>query len=512
MHYNFGATIRFSAEHYPDKPAVVMDDRALAYKQLNSRVNRVISALKRMGVRKGDKVAVLDGNSVEAVENYCAILKMGACLVPLTPLVQGQDLALMVNDSESAALFFGEAYAPTVQAVRGDLKGIPSDRLICTARDPVQGFTPYETLLKEGSPEEPEVEFDDTDLFNIMYSSGTTGVPKGIVMTHRTRNFFTFLLGTSFGIGRKSVILNSTAMYHNGSFAFMLPCLANGGTFVLMKKFDPEGWLQTVQREKVTHAYLVPTQFIAILSVPAFSNYDTSSMQLMLSMAAPLSKKTKVEILEKFACELWEIYGVTEGVGTMLLPHDQLRKLGSVGRAFPGTRIRIVDDKMNDVPAGDVGEICGKSDLLMQGYYKRPDLTQEAMVQGWLRTGDLGKLDEEGYLYLVDRKKDMIISGGVNVYPKDIEETIMTHPAVQETAVFGIPSLKWGETPLAAVILKPGQAATEEDLLSWINERVAKFQKVSKVSVMKDFPRSPAGKILKREMRVPYWKEEEGLI
>lgn len=292
----------------------------------------------------------------------------------------------------------------------------------------------------------------------------------------------------------------------------MLPCLAFAGTFVLMKKFDPEGWLQTVQRERVTHAYLVPTQFITILSVPTFKQYDTGSMELMLSMAAPLSKKTKVDILNNFKCELWEIYGVTEGVGTMLLPHDQLRKLGSVGKAIPGTRIRVVDDQMKDVPAGEVGEICGFSDLMMQGYYKRPDLTTETIVDGWLRTGDLGKLDEDGYLYLVDRKKDMIISGGVNVYPKDMEEIIMTHPAVQEVAVFGIPSVKWGETPLAAIILKEGHRITDEEMLTWINNQVGKFQKISKVVFMKDFPRNPAGKILKREMRTPYWKEQEGLI
>ncbi|MFQ5899038.1 MAG: class I adenylate-forming enzyme family protein [Candidatus Methylomirabilia bacterium] len=512
MRYNFGGALRFNAEQFADKPAVVTDDRSVTYEELNERVNRAIGALGKAGVRKGDKVAVLDGNTTEAVENYCAILKMGACLVPLNPLVQGRELTLMLNDSDSTALFFGKRFVPLIQAVHGELRNIPADRLICTSDEHVEGFTPYAKLIEEGSPEEPDVEIEDADLFNIMYSSGTTGTPKGIVMSHRTRTIFTLFFGVIFGIGRKSVILNSTAIYHNGSFAFMLPCLANGGTFVLMKKFDPEGWLQTVQHERVTHAYLVPTQFISILSVPTFKRYDTSSLELLLSMAAPLTKKTKIEILENFHCELFEIYGVTEGVGTLLLPHDQLRKLGSVGRSLPGTKIRIVDEQMKDVPAGEIGEICGVSDLVMEGYYRRPDLTAEAIVDGWLRTGDLGKLDEEGYLYLVDRKKDMIISGGVNVYPKDIEEVIMTHPAIREVAVFGVPSVKWGETPLATVILREGQSATEEELLSWINERVAKYQRVSRVSILADFPRNPAGKILKREMRTPYWKEQEGLI
>jgi long-chain acyl-CoA synthetase len=229
-------------------------------------------------------------------------------------------------------------------------------------------------------------------------------------------------------------------------------------------------------------------------------------------MAAPLTKKTKVDILNNFKAELFEIYGVTEGIGTILHPHDQLRKLGSVGKAIPGSAIRLVDDKMQDVPTGEVGEICGMSDLMMQGYYKRPDLNAETIIDGWLRTGDLGKFDEEGYLYLVDRKKDMIISGGVNVYPKDMEEVIMAHPAVQEVAVFGIPSPKWGETPLAAIIPKAGQDLTEAEMLAWINQRVNKFQKISRIVFMKDFPRNPAGKILKREMRTPYWKDQEGLI
>jgi long-chain acyl-CoA synthetase len=512
MRYNFPEALRFNAEQFPDQTAVIMDNRKLNYREFNERINRAADALKKRGLGKGDKIAVLDGNSIEAVENYCAILKMGACLVPLNPLVQGKDLAMLLKDSDSLGLFFGKPFLPLIQAIQGEITQIPSHRLICTSQETVEGFTPYAELLEEGSPKEPGVTIEDTDLFNIMYSSGTTGVPKGIAMNHLTRTLFTLSFATNFSIGRKSAILNSTALYHNGSFAFMLPCLAFAGTFVLMKKFDPSGWLKTVEDQKITHAYLVPTQFIAILSAPAFKNYDTGSLEMMLSMAAPLTKKTKVDILNNFKAELFEIYGVTEGIGTILHPHDQLRKLGSVGKAIPGSAIRLVDDKMQDVPTGEVGEICGMSDLMMQGYYKRPDLNAETVIDGWLRTGDLGKFDEEGYLYLVDRKKDMIISGGVNVYPKDMEEVIMSHPAVQEVAVFGIPSPKWGETPLAAVIPKAGQDLTEAEMLAWINQRVNKFQKISRIVFMKDFPRNPAGKILKREMRTPYWKDQEGLI
>lgn len=213
MRFNFSEMLKFNAEQYADKPAVVMDDRKLSYREFNERVNRAANALTRMGVKKGDKVAVLDSNSIEAVENYCAVLKMGACLVPLNPLSQGKDLILMINDSDSMALFFGKPFVPVIQAARKEFINIPSGRLICTAEEPVEGFTPYARLLEEGRSKEPDTAIEDTDLFNIMYSSGTTGVPKGIVMTHLTRTLFTLFFSVYFGIGRKSVVLNSTAIY-----------------------------------------------------------------------------------------------------------------------------------------------------------------------------------------------------------------------------------------------------------------------------------------------------------
>jgi acyl-CoA synthetase (AMP-forming)/AMP-acid ligase II len=240
--------------------------------------------------------------------------------------------------------------------------------------------------------------------------------------------------------------------------------------------------------------------------LPDFDAYDTTSLEVLLSMAAPLTKKTKEDILANFSCHLFELYGVTEGAGTILRPMDQRRKIGSVGKAIAGSDIRVVDESMKDVSTGEVGEIVGRAAIQMEGYYKKPEITAQTVVDGWLKTGDLGKLDEEGYLYLVGRKKDMIISGGVNIYPEDIEEVMIRHPKVMDVAVFGVPDDKWGETPRAAVTLREGQEAEPEEIRDWSNGRIAGYQKISAVDILKDLPRNPAGKVLKRELRTPFWE------
>ena len=494
------------ARDYPDKLALVCEDWRLTYGELNRRVNCLANTLIKMGIRKGDKVAVLNSNCVEMVESIYAVLKAGGVLVPLNPMVKGESLRLLIDDSDSVAFFCGEAYTKEIDQLKAMLPKIRPDRYICTGSAEVQGYVPYGKILKTGSGENPGVEILPNDIFNIIYSSGTTGLPKGIIHTHDCRYSFILMGIKEFLINFQSVTLNSTPLYHNGSFLFTLPTLFLGGTVVLMRKFDPKGFLELVQKERVTHAYLVPTQFITIMAQPDFHSYDTSSLQVLESMAAPLTKKTKEDILTNFRCLLFELYGVTEGAGTVLKPMDQRRKIGSVGKAILGSDIRVVDDKMNDVPRGEVGEVAGRGEIMMQGYYKKPEITAATIVDGWVRTGDLGKLDEEGYLYLVGRKKDMIISGGVNIYPEDIEEVVIRHPKVLEVAVFGVPDEKWGESPRAVVVLREGNDATVHEIIEWANARLPGYQKISGVDFLKSLPRNPAGKVLKRELRAPFWK------
>ncbi|MBU2550176.1 MAG: AMP-binding protein [Proteobacteria bacterium] len=492
------------ARDYPDKEALICEDRRLTYRVLNERVNRLGNTLIEMGVKPGDKVAVLNSNCVEMVESMYAVLKAGAILVPLNYMVTGESLRVILDDSDSETLILGPAFTTEIDGLKAGLNNIPADRYICTGPDEVPGYMPYGRIMAEASPENPGVTNEPGDIFNIIYSSGTTGLPKGIVHTHDCRFGFTITGSIEFCITSETVICNSTPLYHNGSFLFVLPTLYTGGTVVLMKKFDPRGFLELVEKEKVTHAYLVPTQYIVILAHPEFKSFDTSSLEILLSMAAPLSVKTKEEILANFNCKLYELYGVTEGAGTVLKPGDQRRKIGSVGKPLMGGSIRLVDDDMNDVPRGEVGEIVGTATIMMEGYYKKPDVTAQTIVDGWLRTGDLGKFDEEDFLFLVGRKKDMIISGGVNIYPEDIEQVMFRHPGILEVAVFAAPDPKWGETPMAAVVLKEGQAVNDEEIMTWTNKQLAKYQRISGVAIMPDLPRNPAGKVLKRELRDQY--------
>jgi acyl-CoA synthetase (AMP-forming)/AMP-acid ligase II len=303
-------------------------------------------------------------------------------------------------------------------------------------------------------------------------------------------------------------------MYHNGTWMVMLPSLLVGATLVIMEKFDLTGFFELVQKEKCTHTFMVPTQFIMLLNHPDLEKFDLSSMEIMISAAAPLRRDTKKQILEKFTRGLLELYGLTEGVGSSLKPEEMEGKLGSVGTPIFGIDLRIIDEQGNELPRGEVGEIIGYSPGLMKEYYKRPDKTEEAIwkdEQGrtYLRTGDVGKFDDDGFLYILDRKKDMIISGGINVFATDIEEVFGKHPDVLDVAVIGVPHEKWGESPLALVIPKQGAEVEEDELMKWANEKLAKFQRVCGVEFRDDLPRSPIGKVLKRVLREAYWKEDD---
>jgi acyl-CoA synthetase (AMP-forming)/AMP-acid ligase II len=287
-----------------------------------------------------------------------------------------------------------------------------------------------------------------------------------------------------------------------------MPMLFLGAKYVLQQRFDPVAFIETIERERVTHVMMVPSQIVAMMSAPNFDPVRLRSLQMLGSVGAPLHREHKERLTKALPNVFYELYGLTEGVITILDRDDVGRKMQSVGVGTPFFETRIIGEDGKELPPGEVGEIIGRSPLLMPGYYKRPDLTAQAIVEGWMHTGDMGYLDEDGYLYLVDRKKDLIISGGVNVYPKDIEEVIVTHPDVLEAAVFGIPDDKWGEAPLGAVVLRTGSGISAPELKAWVNDRVgASYQKVRDIAILAEFPRNAAGKTLKRVMRDEYWKD-----
>jgi acyl-CoA synthetase (AMP-forming)/AMP-acid ligase II len=424
-------------------------------------------------------------------------------------MLRGKGLSSLLHDSDSVAVFTNESMVKHLNPIREELGNIPDSHYFLIDSADVPGYTAYETLIataSEGEP--PDVGINDDTLYNIIYSSGTTGLPKGIMHTHYIRANYCTGFATSYRITPESVILHTGALVFNGAFLTFMPAFFQGATYILHPYFDVERMIETVEKEQVTHMMMVPSQIVAMLHSPSFDPAKMQSLEMICTVGAPLHLEHKQELNEKLPGVFYELYGLTEGFVTILDKTMYRDKPQSVGAPPPLYEMRIVNEQGEDLPPNEVGEIVGRGPILMAGYYKRPDLTEQTVRDGWLHSGDLGYVDEDGYLYLVDRKKDLIISGGVNVYPRDIEEVIVQHPNVVEVAVFGVPDDKWGETPVAAVVLNDAHAITADELCDWVNARVAaRYQKIREIIIRDEFPRSVAGKTLKRVMRDEFWNE-----
>ena len=505
---NIGSLFSRHAIYRPDHLAVVFKKQRLTHAQFNRSINQLANALKALGIKKGDHVATVLPNSLELLETFWACAKIGAVVVPLSTLLLEKAMKSLLQDSDTVLVITTSGFADMLDKIKKDLPAIVPERYLLTDASDRKGYQDYHGLKAAADDREPEgILVTDDDPFNIMYSSGTTGLPKGIVHTHYIRAMYATIFAGSYRMTPESVTMHAGAIVFNGAFVDLMPTMFIGATYVLLDRFDPVDYIDTVEREKVTHVILVPAQIIALLNAPNFTFEKLKSLEMILTLGAPLLKEHKDALTRLLPGRFYELYGLTEGFVTVLDKFDYPKKPGSVGVPPPFSEMRIVDEKDRDLPPGEVGEICGRSPILTPGYYKRPDLTAEAIKDGWLHSGDMGYVDEDGFLYLVDRKKDMIISGGVNVYPRDIEEVVVQHPAVREVAVFGAPHDKWGETPVAAVVLHPQESVDAEELKKWVNERVgAKFQRIHDVLIMADFPRNVAGKTLKREMRDTYGK------
>lgn len=506
---NIGSLFARHARYRPDHPAVVFGDQRLTWREFNRSINRLSNALIDMGIGKGDKVATILPNCMELLEVYWAAAKAGAVVVPLSTLLLEQAMKSLLNDSDAVALISHAGFAKQIDAIKAELPAIAQDRFILTDAPGSAGYRDYHALKAAASDRDPAgIVIERDDPFNIMYSSGTTGLPKGIVHTHYIRAMYASIFAASFRMTPESVAMHAGAIVFNGAFVDLMPAMFLGATYILLDQFEPLSFIEAIEREKVTHIMVVPAQIIALLNAPNFSYEALKSLEMILSLGAPLHREHKDELNHRLPGRFYELYGLTEGFVTVLDKLDYTAKPDSVGVPPPFFDMRILDQSGNDLPPGEVGEICGRGPILMPGYYKRDDLTAEAVQNGWLHSGDMGYVDDDGYLYLVDRKKDMIISGGVNVYPRDIEEIVVQHQAVQEVAVFGIPHDKWGETPLAAVVLHRSAEIAPGELREWVNERVsAKFQRLHDVVIMAEFPRNVAGKTLKRVMREAYWQD-----
>jgi long-chain acyl-CoA synthetase len=466
------------AAQQPGHAALIQGERALDYASLDALMDRVAAALQRDGIGPRETIAICAANSIDYAALFLGALRAGVAVAPLAPSSTAESIASMVADCGAKRLFT------------------------------LAGGEFEDWLAPAGAKPEPVAVQPDWP-FNIIYSSGTTGVPKGIVQSHAMR-WGHMRRGKTYGYGLRAVTLLSTPLYSNTTLVSFFPTLALGGTVVLMAKFDVAQYLALAEKHRVTHTMLVPVQYQRIMAHPDFDKYDLSSFRMKFSTSAPFPAALKAEVLRRWPGGLIEVYGMTEGGGTCILAaHEHPDKLHTVGRPAEGHDIRLIDEQGREVAPGEAGEVVGRSPLMMTGYHNQPQKTAEAewhdaSGKRFIRTGDVGRFDADGFLTLLDRKKDMIISGGFNIYPSDLEAVLGAHPGVAEVAVVGVPSARWGETPVAFVVPKPGAAPLAADLLAWANARLGKTQRLADLRLAPELPRSAIGKVLKRALRDAY--------
>jgi long-chain acyl-CoA synthetase len=492
--------LRDHARARPDHPALVQGADRITWGELDALMDRIAFALQRDGLREGDSIVLCGAMTPRYAAVFLGALRAGVVVAPLAFTVTPETFAAMRGDAAPKRLFVDAAAAPLLA---------DADRAACVSLDGIGPGAPFEAWLGPAGAVPRPATVGPADPFNIIYSSGTTGVPKGIVQPHGMRALHVER-GAQYGYSADTVTLLSTPLYSNTTLVVFFPTLGFGGTVHLMAKFEAGAWLELAERERVTHTMLVPVQYRRLLMHPDFDRRDLSSFHMKFCTSAPFSRELKADALRRFPGGLIEFYGMTEGGGTCILEaHAHPDKLHTVGRPAPGHDIRLIDANGVEVPRGEAGEVVGRSGAMMSGYHGRPDKTREAEWHSpeglrFIRTGDVGRFDEDGFLVLFDRLKDMIISGGFNVYPSDLEATLRTHPAVLEAAVVGVPSEEWGETPVAFIERAPGDDTPAETLRAWLNGRVGKTQRLAALRYVDELPRSPIGKILKRELRDRY--------
>lgn len=498
----------------PHKVAVRDSRRTLTWAQWDERTSRLANAmLAGLGLQRGDRVAVLAYNRVEWLEIYAGLARAGLVVVPINFRLLGPEIAYIVGHCEARALVVQSELRERVESVAGDLAVDAARRIELTAgadTPPAAGWRGYEALLAAASAAPPDVAVGDDDLFALMYTSGTTGRPKGAMRSHRGNALIALATALEFGLTRDDTGLLVMPLCHANSLYFGVTFAHLGATIVVDDRahFDPEALLATLAREKVTFTSLVPTHYIMMLALPpdVKARYDARAVGKLLISSAPARRDTKLAILEHFAgCRLFELYGSTEaGWVSILRPDEQLDHLGSVGREWAGSgAIRLLDADGREVPDGEVGELFSRTPWVFDGYWKNPKKTAEAFRGAWCSVGDLARRDAQGYIHLVDRKSHMIISGGENIYPSEVEAVLAAHPAVRDVAVVGLPDATWGETVRAVVVLHDGASATEAELIDWCRSRLAGYKRPRGVAFIgeAEMPRTATGKIQHRVLR-----------
>jgi acyl-CoA synthetase (AMP-forming)/AMP-acid ligase II len=509
-----GHLLTRAALRYPDRPAWIQGDTTISFRQAESRVNRLAQALVALGGQPGDRVGMLIPNSYQGLETILAPMKAGLAAVPMNVRLHPREHQYMLNDSGARILVYAEEFHDHLATIRGGLDTVEHFVRVGDDHGPDLG---YEAALVGQPDTPPDRAIEVDDLAWLFYTSGTTGHPKGAMLTHR--NLLTmveqFLLDINPAVPT-DVLLHGAAITH-GSGLSIFHHLARGAAsaFPTTRSFDPPRIFEAIQRYRVTTMFLVPTMINVLTASPARSRFDLSSLHTVIYGGAPMYVEQLQAAVGAFGPIFVQLFGQAEAPMTCTslpkiehVPGDdpvKLERLASAGREVTGVRVRVVDDDDGDVPAGRMGEIVVRSDLVMKGYWNKPEASAETLRGGWLHTGDLGTIDEHGYVYITDRKKDMIISGGSNIYPREIEEVICGHPAVFEVAVIGVPDEKWGETVRALVVTRPDAQVTEADIIEHCKRGIASYKKPHSVEFLPELPKNAYGKVLKRELRDRYW-------
>jgi len=502
--------LSLNAQKYGDKEALVFGDERVSHVELNDRVNRLANGLLAAGMRPGDHCAVMSANSIEFVETLLALSSIGATFVCINTLLTAKEIHYIVEHSDSRGLIVEHEFADRVASVLDDLPALDAKLLFCIGGSH-ERFRPFEEAWSEDASS-PGVEVAETSLMRLAYTSGTTGMPKAAMITHRSEVLMFFQFGVEFGLSDEDRMLIAGPMHAIGPFVFSLMALYFGQTLVLLRKFDAERVLQTITDEKITASFMVPTMYNLILAIPIEerrARYDVSSLRILASGSAPRHTRTRELMFEYFeGTNMFDGYGSTEGgLNTALKQRDQIRKITTVGQPVIGSEVKVVDPvTCEEVAVGEIGELWVRGLSLASGYYDNPEATAENFLEdGWFRTGDLGFLDDEHFFSLVDRKNDVIISGGTNVYPTEVEQVLYEHPKVHEAVVIGVPDPKWGEAVKARVVPKEGVEVTPEELAEFCRERLAGHKRPKTIDLVDQLPKNAAGKILRREVRAEFW-------
>lgn len=440
----FGKSVKINSEKHPDKAAIFFEGRKVTFRELNERANRLANAMQRLGFQKGDTVSILLYNGIECVETWFGLTKAGIVFVPVNYRLEPNEIAYVIDNSDSKAIILGAEFVNKVSSIRDKLPEVAQDRYIVVGSPVPEGMINYDTLVADAPADEPKGEVKLSDLFHISYTSGTTGKPKGAAISQRARVFQGLLSAFMFNL-YEGIHLAAGPLYHSGPFFYALNQLYFGGSIVIMKNFVPEETPKIIEQYKITNTWLVPTMLNWILNIEDKGNYDVSSMKSIVTAGSALHTRTKHELQNYFKnAQIYEYYGLTEFGITSALRQDQgMGKQRTVGMPVWGVELKLLDDNGKEVPIGEVGEIFTRGPYLFDGYYNMPEETSKCFRGDWFGSGDMGRLDEDGFLYIVDRKHDMVISGGVNIYPAEIEEVIYSHPGVLEVAVIGVPDEKW---------------------------------------------------------------------